>query len=107
MLEDMPLGVGKRWVVVAPSADRGASLLLAKAATSEQAAHVGDQTGGRVALFLYTDDFWADYRHMLAHGVRFAEAPREERYGAVVVFYDRHACRLYGNKWDLVQPKEL
>jgi hypothetical protein len=57
-----------------------------------------------VALFLHTTDFWADYRHMQAHGVRCAEAPREEHYGRVVVFYDRHACRLYGNQWDLVQP---
>lgn len=101
VLEDTPLGDGKRWVVIAPSADRGASLLLAQAATPVQAAHVGDQTGGRVALFLHTDDFWADYHHMLAQGVRFAEAPRAEPYGRVVVFYD-----LYGNKWDLVQPKE-
>ena len=106
VLEDTPLGDGKRWVVVAPPEGRGAALLLAKAATPEQAAHVGDQTGGRVALFLHTTDFWAEYRHMQAHGVRFAEAPREERYGRVVVFYDRHACRLYGNKWDLVQPQD-
>jgi len=101
VLEDTPLGDGKRWVVVAPPEGRGAALLLAKAATPEQAAHVGDQTGGRVAFFLHTTDFWAEYRHMQAHGVRFAEAPREERYGRVVVFYD-----LYGNKWDLVQPKD-
>ena len=73
--------------MVAPPDGRGAALLLARAATPEQAAHVGDQTGGRVALFLHTDDFWDDYRHMQAHGVRFAEAPREERYGRVVVFY--------------------
>jgi len=101
VLEDTPLGGGKRWVVVAPSEGRGAALLLAQAAAPAQAAHVGDQTGGRVALFLHTDDFWADYHHMLAQGVRFAEAPRAEPYGRVVVFYD-----LYGNKWDLVQPKE-
>ena len=102
VVEDTLLGNGKRWVVVAPPDGRGAALLLARAATPEQAAHVGDQTGGRVTFFLHTADFWADYRHMLAHGVRFAEAPREERYGRVVVFYD-----LYSNKWDLVQPTEL
>lgn len=99
VVEDTPLGDGKRWVVVAPSSGRGAALLLARAATPKQAAHIGDQTGGRVAFFLHTDDFWDDYRHMQVHGVRFAEAPREEGYGRVVVFYD-----LYGNKWDLVQP---
>ncbi len=101
VVEDTPLGGGKRWVVVAPPGSTGASLLLAQAATPEQAAHVGDQTGGRVAFFLHTDDFWRDYRHMQAHGVRFAEEPRQEPYGAVVVFYD-----LYGNKWDLVQHKD-
>jgi len=101
VIEDTPLGDGKRWVVVAPLDARGTALLLARAATPAQVAHVGDQTGGRVALFLHTDDFWGDYRHMQAHGVRFAEAPRQEPYGRVVVFYD-----LYGNKWDLVQPKD-
>ncbi len=101
VLEDTPLGDGKRWVVVTAAGGRGAALLLAQAATPEQAARIGDQTGGRVALFLHTDDFWADYHHMLAQGVRFAEAPREERYGTVGVFYD-----LYGNKWDLVQPSD-
>lgn len=99
--EDAALGDGRRWVVITPPDGRGAALLLARAATPEQAARVGDQTGGRVALFLHTDDFWDDYRHMQAHGGRFAEAPREERYSRVVVFYD-----LYGNKWDLVQPKD-
>lgn len=98
LVEDTPLGGGKRWVVVAPPGGRGAGLLLAQAATPEQAAHVGSQTGGRVAFFLHTDDFWRDYRHMQASGVRFAEEPRQEAYGVVVVFYD-----LYGNKWDLVQ----
>lgn len=98
VVEDTPLGGGKRWVVVAPPASQGASLLLARAATPEQAAHVGNQTGGRVAFFLHTDDFWRDYQHMQAHGVRFAEEPRQEAYGTVVVFFD-----LYGNKWDLVQ----
>lgn len=98
VVEDTPLGGGKRWVVVAPPGGHGAGLLLAQAATPEQADHVGNQTGGRVAFFLHTDDFWRDYRHMQAHGVRFAEDPRQEAYGTVVVFYD-----LYSNKWDLVQ----
>ena len=99
VIEDTPLGDGKRWVVVAPPDSQGASLLFAKAATPEQWTQVGNQTGGRVFLFLHTTDFWNDYRAMQARGVRFAEEPREERYGRVVVFTD-----LYGNKWDLVQP---
>lgn len=101
VVEDTPLGSGKRWVVVAPTGSTGASLLLAQAATPEQAAHIGNQTGGRVAFFLHTDDFWRDYQHMQTHGVRFAEEPRQEVYGTVVVFFD-----LYGNKWDLVQHKD-
>ena len=106
LIEDTDMGNGKRWVVVAPSrtaapiGGQGASLLLAKAANDEQAAHVGNQTGGRVFLFLHTSDFEGDYGHMLAHGVKFAEQPREEVYGRVVVFFD-----LYGNKWDMIQPK--
>ena len=104
VVEDTPLGgvvtnAGKRWVVVAPPESRGAALLLARAATAEQLAHVGQQTGGRVALFLHTDDFWNDYHHLPSRGVQFTEKPREESYGRVVVFLD-----LYGNKWDLVQP---
>ena len=98
LVEDTPLGGGKRWVVVAPVESTGASLLLAKAATPEQLSRVGDQTGGRVFLFLHTDDFWDDYNHMRSRGVRFIEPPRHESYGVVVVFLD-----LYGNKWDLVQ----
>jgi catechol 2,3-dioxygenase-like lactoylglutathione lyase family enzyme len=101
VVEDTPLEAGKRWVVVAPPNGRGASLLLAKAAKPEQLTQVGDQTGGRVFLFLHTSDFWNDYRAMQSRGVRFAEEPREEPYGRVVVFFD-----LYGNKWDLVQPNE-
>jgi catechol 2,3-dioxygenase-like lactoylglutathione lyase family enzyme len=100
VVEDTPQGGGKRWMVVGPPGRHGAGLLLAQAATPEQAAHVGNQTGGRVAFFLHTDDFWRDYRRMQANGVRFAEEPRQEIYGQVVVFYD-----LYGNKWDLVQHK--
>jgi catechol 2,3-dioxygenase-like lactoylglutathione lyase family enzyme len=101
VVEDAPQGGGKRWVVVAPPGGHGAGLLLAQAATPEQADHVGNQTGGRVAFFLHTDDFWRDYRSMQARGVRFAEEPRQEAYGIVVVFYD-----LCGNKWDLVQAIE-
>ena len=100
LIEDTDMGNGKRWVVVAPNGGQGASLLLAKAANDEQAAHVGNQTGGRVCLFLHTSDFEGDYGYMLAHGVKFAEQPREEVYGRVVVFFD-----LYGNKWDMIQPK--
>ena len=98
LVEDTPLGDGKRWVRVAPAAGV-TSLLLAKATTPEQIEHIGNQTGGRVGFFLHTDDFWDDYKHMQAHGVRFTEQPRHEPYGTVIVFLD-----LYGNKWDLVEP---
>ena len=98
LLDDTPVSAGKRWVIVAPPDSSGASLLLAKAATPEQEARIGDQSGGRVFLFLNTDNFWGDYRRMLAHGVQFAEEPREEAYGHVVVFFD-----LCGNKWDLLE----
>jgi len=101
LIEDTDLGAGKRWVVVAPPGSIGASLLLAKAVTPEQESRIGDQTGGRVFLFLHTDNFRRDYSHMQANGVRFTEAPREEPYGIVVVFLD-----LYGNKWDMIQPRE-
>jgi catechol 2,3-dioxygenase-like lactoylglutathione lyase family enzyme len=98
LVEDTVLSPSKRWVVVQPGAG-GAQLLLAKAASPEQAAAIGQQGGGRVAFFLHTDDFDADLAHLRAHGVRLAEAvPREEAYGRVIVFHD-----LYGNKWDLVQ----
>jgi catechol 2,3-dioxygenase-like lactoylglutathione lyase family enzyme len=99
-IENTPLGDGKRWVLVAPPGSTGASLLLAEAATPEQTACIGNQTGGRVFLFLHTDDFWRDYRQMKAREVKFLEAPREEPYGTVAVFED-----LYGNKWDLLEPK--
>lgn len=98
LVEDLPLGQGKRWVVVSPG-DRGARLLLARAANDGQKAAVGKQGGGRVFLFLHTSDFRADYEHMKSCGVRFVESPRDEPYGRVVVFLD-----LYGNKWDLIQP---
>jgi catechol 2,3-dioxygenase-like lactoylglutathione lyase family enzyme len=99
LVEDTPLGRGKRWVIVAPPGGRGASLLLAKASGEQQMARIGDQTGGRVFLFLRTEDFQGDYQYMKAKGVRFTEEPRQESYGTVVVFLD-----LYDNKWDLVQP---
>ena len=98
LIEDTPLGGGKRWVRVAPEDPAGTSLLLARAVAPDQQRCVGDQSGGRVFLFLHTSDFWADYDSMRARGVRFVEQPRREPYGLVVVFLD-----LYGNKWDLVQ----
>lgn len=88
----------KRWVVVAPPGG-GATLLLARAATPEQAAFIGNQAGGRVFLFLQTDDFWRDYQAMRAQGVRFVREPKQAPYGTVAVFED-----LYGNRWDLVEP---
>jgi catechol 2,3-dioxygenase-like lactoylglutathione lyase family enzyme len=90
----------KRWVVVAPPGDGGTSLLLARASTPEQLKTVGNQTGGRVFLFLQTDDFWRDYAAMTAAGVKFVRAPSVEEYGTVAVFED-----LYGTKWDLVGRK--
>ena len=89
----------KRWVVVAPAGDRGARLLLARASTAGQESRIGDQTGGRVFLFLHTDDFARDYEAYKAKGVRFVREPRRESYGTVAVFED-----LYGNRWDLLQP---
>ena len=99
--EDSDLGAGKRWVVVAPAGARGGGLLLARAATPEQTSRVGNQTGGRVFLFLETDDFDDIYAHLREHGVRFLGEPRHEAYGTVVVFED-----LYGNKWDLIGRRE-
>lgn len=97
--EDRAIDSGKRWVVVSPPGRQGASLLLARASGNRQEERIGDQTGGRVFLFLYTDDFWRDYRVFQERGVRFIEAPRSEAYGTVAVFLD-----LYGNRWDLLQP---
>ncbi len=90
----------KRWVVVAPPGSNGTNLLLARASTPEQVAFVGNQTGGRVFLFLATDDFWRSYNDMLAAGIRFVREPKNADYGTVAVFED-----LYGNLWDLVQSK--
>jgi len=99
LIADTPLGPGKRWVLVGPERG-GARLLLARADGAEQEARVGDQTGGRVGFFLETDDFDRDYAAYAARGVRFLETPRHEAYGSVAVFED-----LYGNKWDLIQPR--
>ncbi|WP_146909711.1 VOC family protein [Arenimonas daejeonensis] len=100
LLEDTPLGPDKRWVRVAPPGASGTCLLLARAADDRQRALVGGQGGGRVWLFLHTDDFAADHARMLAAGVRFLESPRHEAYGSVAVFED-----LYGNRWDLLQRR--
>jgi len=99
LAEDTDQGEGRRWVVVRPAGARETGLLLARADTPEQRARVGDQTGGRVGLFLNTDDFATEHSRMQAAGVRFLEPPRHEPYGSVAVFAD-----LYGNRWDLIQP---
>ena len=94
-------GCEKRWVLVAPPGSDGTSILLARASNPEEASRVGNQTGGRVFLFLHTDDFWRDYRAMTARGVKFIREPNDEPYGIVAVFED-----LYGNLWDLLQLKK-
>ena len=88
----------KRWVVVSPPNSTGVSLVLAKASKPEQEAFIGNQTGGRVFLFLNTDDFWRDYEDMVSKGIRFVREPKKEPYGTVAVFED-----LYGNLWDLIE----
>ncbi|OBU39566.1 glyoxalase [Photobacterium phosphoreum] len=98
LIEDTDLGGGKRWVQVSPPNSNGTNLLLALASTQEQSNVIGNQTGGRVFLFLQTNNFWRDYDLMILNGVVFNEKPRIEEYGTVVVFQD-----LYGNKWDLLQ----
>jgi len=100
LVEDTPVPEqGKRWVVVAPPGSNGSGLLLARAVGEEQSSRIGNQTGGRVFLFLQTDDFWRDYHGYREKGVVFVREPRTESYGIVAVFRD-----LYGNLWDLVQP---
>ena len=99
LIEDTKLSDAKRWVLVAPPGAREMRLLLAKADNPEQKTRIGNQAGGRVLLFLHTDDFQRDYEVYRARGVRFLEPPRQETYGTVAVFVD-----LYGNKWDLIQP---
>ena len=101
LLEDTyQLAQNKRWVVVSPAGSNGTTLLLAKASKPEQELFVGNQTGGRVFLFLNTDDLWRDYNDMVANGIKFIREPKEEMYGTVAVFED-----LYGNLWDLVELK--
>ncbi len=99
LLEDNDLGGGKRWVVVRPKGATETALLLARAEGERQRAAIGNQTGGRVGFFLFTDDFSRDHAAMLSAGVTFLEAPRHEVYGTVVVFVDP-----FGNSWDLLQP---
>jgi catechol 2,3-dioxygenase-like lactoylglutathione lyase family enzyme len=100
LIEDTVLSETKRWVLVRPKNPDSCCLLLAKAATNEQKSRIGNQTGGRVFLFLHTDDFWRDYNRMVADGIKFIREPSEEEYGTVSVFED-----LYGNLWDLIEPK--
>ena len=90
----------KRWVIIAPPGSTETRLLLARATSEEQASRIGNQTGGRVFLFLFTDDFWRDYHAFTAKGIVFVREPKEESYGTVAVFRD-----LYGNLWDLLQPR--
>ena len=102
LVEDAPVPEqGKRWVVVAPPGGDQSRLLLARASTPEQHSRIGNQTGGRVLLFLHTDNFWRDYEAYRSRGVVFVRGPREQSYGTVAVFKD-----LYGNLWDLVQPSK-
>lgn len=100
LVEDTPLGGGKRWVLVQPRGATGARLLLARADGEAQRAAIGRQAGGRVGFFLETDDFARDHAAFTARGVRFIEAPRHEAYGTVAVFEDLH-----GNRWDLIEPR--
>ncbi|AKD55825.1 VOC family protein [Spirosoma radiotolerans] len=100
LVEDTVLSETKRWVRIAPPGSTDFCLLLAQAANEEQKRRVGNQTGGRVFLFLYTDDFWRDYNTMIANNVTFVRQPSVEEYGTVAVFED-----LYGNLWDMIEPK--
>lgn len=99
LLEDTILSETKRWVVIAPKGSTECALLLAKAATEEQRKHIGNQTGGRIFLFLYTDNFQADYQNLIDQQVKIVREPTREAYGTVAVFAD-----LYGNLWDLIEP---
>jgi catechol 2,3-dioxygenase-like lactoylglutathione lyase family enzyme len=101
ILEDTKLSEEKRWVIVAPKGAKECCLLLAKAETKQQSASVGNQSGGRVFLFLFTDDFWRDYEKMKAKEIKFVRPPQDFDYGTVAVFED-----LYGNMWDLIEPNE-
>lgn len=99
--EDTVMSATKRWVMVKPKGAGNCSLLLAKAVGEEQESRIGNQTGGRVFLFLYTDDFWRDYNNYTSKGIAFVREPKEETYGTVAVFKD-----LYGNLWDLIEQKQ-
>ena len=99
LVEDTVLSETKRWVLVRPPNSEGTALLLAKAASEEQKSRIGNQTGGRVFLFLHTDDFWRDYKRLKGEDIKFVREPAEEEYGTVAVFED-----LYGNLWDMIQP---
>lgn len=101
LIEDTQLSEEKRWVIIAPPGAKECCLLLAKASNEKQTASIGNQTGGRVFLFLHTDDFWRDYNKMVGRHINFIRPPKEEEYGLVAVFED-----LYGNLWDLIQPNE-
>jgi len=101
LLENTRIDADKRWVLVAPPGSSACSLLLAKATDEEEAKSIGNQTGGRVFLFLFTDDFWRDYEQMVANGITFVRTPETMDYGTVAVFED-----LYGNLWDLLEPTE-
>jgi catechol 2,3-dioxygenase-like lactoylglutathione lyase family enzyme len=104
LIEDTPSkdrqGRDKRWVLIAPPGSSGTQILLAKASNEVESSRIGNQTGGRVFLFLHTNNFWRDYEALKAKGVKFIRSPKEEEYGTVAVFED-----LYGNRWDLLQPK--
>jgi catechol 2,3-dioxygenase-like lactoylglutathione lyase family enzyme len=101
LIEDTKLSEDKRWVLVTPNGSKECCLLLAKGANDRQLSAVGNQTGGRVFLFLFTDNFWRDYDRMVGQQIHFIRAPKKEEYGTVAVFED-----LYGNLWDLVEPNE-
>jgi catechol 2,3-dioxygenase-like lactoylglutathione lyase family enzyme len=100
LIEDTKLSEEKRWVLVKPKGATETAILLAKAANTEQESRIGNQTGGRVFMFLFTDNFWRDYHLLLEKGVKFVREPKEEVYATVAVFAD-----LYGNQWDLLEPK--
>lgn len=101
LLEDTQLSETKRWVIISPPGSKGCNLLLAKATNDVQRAAIGNQSGGRVFLFLYTDDFWRDYKNMQVKGVSFVREPETHAYGTVAVFKD-----LYGNLWDFIESKK-
>jgi len=102
LIEDTKISEEKRWVIVAPKGTKGCSLLLAKAVNEKQFKSIGNQSGGRVFLFLFTDDFWRDYNRMINRNIKFVRPPKEEDYGMVAVFED-----LYGNMWDLLEPNGI